>query len=217
MNNCNAAAKSSTVLDISKNKDDSVLSWVDNNTLYIGPAYSNKISVGVDASCIFAECYSVKRIEGLENLDMSECNYMDEMFRECQSLVDLDLSGMDLSNIISMKSTFSRCTKLDVSNFDTSNVEDMRAMFKMCRSLEQLDLSNFDTFIVHSMAGMFADCSNLKTLNLSGFSFKRVTSIYRMFANCRELTSLTLNIDKDNFNAFDGCNKLNVSLNISHN
>lgn len=77
MNNCNAAAKSSTVLDISKNKDDSVLSWVDKNTLYIGPAYSNKISVGVDASCIFAECYSVKHIEGLENLDKDNFNAFD--------------------------------------------------------------------------------------------------------------------------------------------
>lgn len=104
-----------------------------------------------------------------------------------------------------------------LKHLDTSRVRDMSCMFAWCEKLKVLDLSSFDTHNVVDMGEMFAYCFNLKELNLSGFSFKRVTSIYRMFANCRELTSLTLNIDKDNFNAFDGCNKLNVSLNISHN
>jgi surface protein len=44
------------------------------------------------------------------------------MFSRCESLISLDLSG-----------------------FNTSNVTDMTWMFERCSSLQSLDLSSFDT------------------------------------------------------------------------
>ena len=47
-----------------------------------------------------------------------------------------------------MGDLFSECTSLkeiDVSNFDTSNVRDMSKMFYKCESLKELNLANFNT------------------------------------------------------------------------
>jgi len=47
-----------------------------------------------------------------------------------------------------MSSMFSRCESLmnlDVSNFNTSNVIYIRGMFDDCKSLMDLDVSHFDT------------------------------------------------------------------------
>tara|TARA_R110000764_G_scaffold83133_4_gene163584 strand:- start:1999 stop:2454 length:456 start_codon:yes stop_codon:yes gene_type:complete len=54
------------------------------------------------------------------------------MFKNCQSLTSLDVSGFDTSNVTHMHSMFERCYALasvDVTNFDTSNVTNMRMMF----------------------------------------------------------------------------------------
>ena len=44
---------------------------------------------------------------------------------------------------------------LDLSNFDISNVENMNYMFYECKSLKSLDITNFDTSQVVYMYNMF--------------------------------------------------------------
>jgi surface protein len=51
-----------------------------------------------------------------------------------------------------------KLTELDVSGVDTSNVTDMAGMFNECSELTSLDVSGFDTSNVENMAGMFAGC-----------------------------------------------------------
>ena len=63
---------------------------------------------------------------------------------------------------------------LDLSNFDTSNVTDMSLMFSDCFNLTTLDVSNFDTSNVTNMRYMFGDCSNL-TLDCSHWNVDKVT------------------------------------------
>ena len=62
---------------------------------------------------------------------------MREMFEECSSLKELNLS-----------------------NFNTNNVEDMSFMFSKCSSLKELNLSNFDTNSETDMIEMFYKCSD---------------------------------------------------------
>ena len=59
-----------------------------------------------------------------------------DMFRECSSLKELNLS-----------------------NFYTNNVTDMGNMFRECSSLKELNLSNFNTDNVTDMVFMFDGCS----------------------------------------------------------
>ena len=140
LDNCADAPYNAT--DFSENRDKSVIGWYkweDSETLYVAPTIGNKIYANKDSSYMFAECYSLSEIDGLENLDTS--------------------------NVTNMTSMFSRCYKLDVLNlstFNTSNVTNMKFMFYMCNALRELDLSSFDTSNVTDMSCMFYYCSNLK-------------------------------------------------------
>ena len=62
---------------------------------------------------------------------------MDEMFRNCSSLKELNLS-----------------------NFNTNNVTDISYMFYGCSQLKELNLTNFNTNNVNDMSHMFSGCSD---------------------------------------------------------
>ena len=143
----------------------------------------------------FQNFKSLKIIEGLEHLNISEVTDMGSMFYSCSSLTSLNLSRFDTSKVTDMHEMFKDCkglTSLDLSRFDTSKVTDMCSMFYSCSSLTSLDLSSFDTSEVTSMRIMFGDCSSLTALDLSSFDTSEVTSMGVMFRDCSSLTSLAL-------------------------
>jgi len=55
--------------------------------------------------------------------------------------------------------------QIDFSGLDTSNVVSMAELFKGCSNLQELDLSSFDTSAVTDMNEMFAGCNSLQTLH----------------------------------------------------
>ena len=120
------------------------------------------------------------------------------MFYGCYYLSDIDLSGLDTSQVVNMRGMFAWCYSLDhvdVSCLDTSNVTNMREMFLDCDSLKELDVHTFDTSKVTSMKSMFANCRKLTELNLEGIDTSAVTDMSGMFSG----TSL-LSIDLSGFN-----------------
>ena len=91
---------------------------------------------------------------------------MNEMFRYCTNLTNLDLSVLDTSKVTDMARMFENCTSLTtiyLNQFNTSQVTTMYSMFSGCRSLTTLDLSSFDTSKVTNMSYMFSNCSKLTT------------------------------------------------------
>jgi surface protein len=76
--------------------------------------------------------------------------------------------------------------ELDVSGIDTSNVKNMRRMFYNCSKLSILDVSNFNTSKVTDMSGMFYGCSNLTSLDLSSFDTSNIADISEMFEYATE-------------------------------
>ena len=170
----------------------------------------------------FANCKTLSKIEGLNNLNTSNVTDMSAMFNNCSSLSSLDVSGFDTSKVTSMNSMFAWCSglsSLDVSGFDTGNVTDMRSMFNECFRLASLDVSGFDTGNVTDMSAMFSDYRGLSSLDVSGFDTSSVTNMKYMFNNCIGLSSL----DVSGFNTgnvtnmgcmFDGCSGLS-SLDVS--
>ncbi|MCJ1994402.1 BspA family leucine-rich repeat surface protein, partial [Lactococcus piscium] len=121
-----------------------------------------------DSQELFKSLSSLAEIVGLTNLDTSNITTMLNMFRDCSSLVTLDLS-----------------------NFNTEKVTDTRDMFRNCTSLTTLDLSKFNTKKVIDMRGMFRDCTSFKSLDLSTFDTSAVTEMNKLFENV-PLVSLTL-------------------------
>ncbi|MBR5340057.1 MAG: BspA family leucine-rich repeat surface protein [Lachnospiraceae bacterium] len=118
-------------------------------------------------TCWFEYFGYLTTIEGLQYLDTSEVTDMSNLFRSCNSLESLDLSGFDTAKATSMSGMFARCfalTRLDLQNFNTRNVTDMSEMFYGCSELTVLDLANFDTAKVTAAAEMFVNCGKLQTI-----------------------------------------------------
>ena len=88
-----------------------------------------------------------------------------------------------------MLKLFSDCTSLieiDLTNFNTSNVIDMSNMFFNCRSMEEIDVSSFDTTKVNNMSEMFANLLKINTIYVgSKWTMANVTNSNDMFLNSR--------------------------------
>jgi hypothetical protein len=141
----------------------------------------------------FCGCRELKEVIGLENLNTAQTSDMDSMFKDCSSLVSIDLSSFDTTKVSDMNSMFEGCsalTHLDLSSFNTARVGRMCSMFQGCRSLKSLDLSSFNVSAVGKIDRMFSDCTALTQLDLSYFNPKNVDNMAEMFFNCRELTTI---------------------------
>ena len=144
--------------------------------------------------------YMFRFCENLTSIDLSGWNTsnvtdMSAMFNLCTSLTTLDLSHFDTSKVTNMTGMFADCknlTSLDISHFDTSNVTDMCDIFNGCSSLTSLDLSHFDTSKVTNMTGMFSRCTKLTSLDLSSWNTEKVTNMTGMFAGCKNLKSIKM-------------------------
>ncbi|MDR3190104.1 MAG: DUF285 domain-containing protein [Lactobacillaceae bacterium] len=154
-----------------------------------------KVVAPQNSESLFYNLTKLKSFQGMQNLDTSNVTKMGYIFRNCNSLTQLNLSGFNTSKVTSMGSMFQNCTsltQLDLSGFNTSNVTTMSTMFNGCTSLTQLDLSGFDTSKVLNMYYMFVFCSSLTQLDLSVFNTSKVTNMGYMFADCTSLTQLNL-------------------------
>ena len=121
---------------------------------------------------MFQNCNSITEIN-LSNFQTSSVKSMDNMFEDCSSLTSLDLSNLQTSSVKNMNFMFSGCSSLislDFSNFDTSSVTRMDSMFSHCSSLTSLDLSYFNVSSLTSMDSMFYECNNLEYINLYNFN-----------------------------------------------
>lgn len=150
------------------------------------PIYMNQ-----DSEDLFNECKKLTQINGLDKINTKYATSFYRMFRYCESLISLDVSGFNTENVTNMASMFYKCgklTTLDVSSFNTENVTDMNSMFQET-SLTTLDVSNFDTEDVTDMKWMFG-YTKVETLDLSSFDTKKVTNMNGMFGNCTNLTTI---------------------------
>ena len=153
--------------------------------IYIWPDWSwgdQSICYGSDAAKIYA------------NPDSSY------MFSSFSSVYSADLSGIDTSEVISMKGMFkgaSTLSSLDLSRFDTRKVQDMSEMFSEMAPGRggfnfALDLSSFNTQNVTNMKGMFRGSTKFTGLNMPNFNTSNVTDMSEMFSRVSRLTSLNL-------------------------
>lgn len=116
------------------------------------------------------------------------------MFRGWSSLAEVDLMGVDVSEVTDFSYFFAETAlkSIDLSNFDTSSATHMNCMFQGCKYLESLDLTSFNTEHVINMYQMFAGCNSLKDLNLSSFNTSRCINMGGMFCECGSLQKLDL-------------------------
>ena len=141
--------------------------------------------------------YSLRSIVEIDfsNFDITNIQNMDNMFFGCSNLESINFRNFDTSSVTSMGHLFENCYKLkslDLSKFNTSKTENMIRMFYNCNSLIFLEVSSFDTSSVNTMNSMFYKCYQLTSLNLLNFNTSLVKSMYDMFYGCTELLYLDL-------------------------
>ena len=225
--------------DVSLDADGSVMAWVEANgkwydlynagdggvngeyaceDLFAGYVNAERISFGdafhtegaLNMSWMFLGCESLLKLD-LSSFDTSQVESMNGMFQQCFSLREMDLSSFDTSEVTNMMYMFSECEnlrELSLRHFDTSNVTDMFEMFSWCGRLEELDVSRFDTARVTDMCGMFAGCMELQELEVRNFETSAVTDMMGMFYLCSRLEDLDVS-------GFDTANVTDMSLMFS--
>ena len=193
-----------------ENSDYEIKLWLDSidKTAYYY-VETEKVYLNKDSSkmfCIYQWITDVK-LESILDIDLSsfdtsQVTNMSSMFSGKRNLTTLNLSNFNTSKVTAMNEMFNgmrSLTTLNLSSFDTSNVTNMSSMFSGMRNLTTLNLSNFDTSKVTDMSYMFNGMSNLTTLNLSNFDTSKVTYMEYMFAGMSNLTTLNLsNFDTSN-------------------
>ena len=173
-------------------KDDTKLQTI-SNTYNLNPSNIVKLKWTNDITecqSMFEGCSSIIEIN-FTNFDATHCKFISYMFKECNSLKLLDLSGFITS----------------------SYTVDLCDMFNNCCSLTSLNLSTFDTSEVTSFGHMFFNCCLLTSINISHFNTKKVQYLDNMFKGCKKLTSINLsNFITSNMiymdNMFEGCELL---------
>lgn len=115
----------------------------------------------MNISSMFARCFNLTEIKGLEKWDVSAVRSFEQTFAGCKKLKQLDLSNWKLQPRLSQK-MFANCVNLetigDVSNWDFSNNLDTSDMFNNCEKLE-LDMSMVPMNISVSKVRMFKDAN----------------------------------------------------------
>lgn len=180
-------------LDISEEKNKSIMAGVSGEVLYIQS--NGKLLLNENSSSFFSAVNQgeiIREIAGLENIDTSKVTNMDYMFNNLY-LDELDLSSFNTSNVTSVYSMFSSLNtkKLILTNFDTTKVKDMSFMFSNLYITDNLDLSSFNTTNVENMSHMFSFAYIEKELNLSSFDTSNVSNMSNMFCNI-DIKSLDL-------------------------
>ena len=129
------------------------------------------------------QLFSNLKTVDIRKLDVSECRDWQHTFWLCKSLTELDLSGMNVSQLGNIESMFSGCLSLKTVSFAgwKGSPTWCCIMFSACPSLERIDFGYID--------------------------FSKTDDAHLMFENCRSLTldctnwNIPVNVRHDNFNA----------------
>lgn len=195
--------------------------WYDNGTIYLW-SEENWIGFNSDSSKMFNNLQKAVNIELSYIMDTSDVSSMENLFHNCLTLAELDVSNFNTSNVTTMSEMFSgsqtrysnlntdedyrmKLTKIiGLTSFDTKKVKNMSKMFYMCTDISSLDLTSFDTSNVTDMNSMFSGewldnriPMNLKEIKgINNFNTSNVETMRTMFALCE-------NIDKIDVSHFD--------------
>ncbi len=131
----------------------------------------NGIVANKNCNEMFAGFTNLISINGFENLNKTNISTIEGMFKNCSSLVSLDLSSFKNVKPVNMANVFSGCSsikKVDLSYFDLSGVKQYLNVFCDCKNLKSVtfgDVYNGNVF----MSGSFKGCTSIESVDLSGF------------------------------------------------
>lgn len=141
------------------------------------------VATAYGAEALFAELSRLEEIKGLNYLDLSQAVSIRSLFRNT-SLISLDLTGLNFSNVVDISYIFSNNEKLNnilLGNLKNCRFTSLDGAFSGL-NLESLDLSNLNTSNVESLWRLFSS-STIKYLDVSGWDLENVVSVDSLFYN----------------------------------
>ena len=167
---------------------------------------------------MFKGCNTITEIN-FTKFDATKCDSTISMFKGCTSLKSLDLSGfITSSQLKQMSDMFFECKSiisLNLSSFNTSEVTSFGHMFYNCESLKWIDFPNVKTEKIIYLDNMFNGCKELTSINLSNIATSNLNHISYMFEGCESLKIIDFpnlditNVGEENLkNVFLNCKNL---------
>ena len=169
---------------------------------------------------LFSNCLKLKRIYNIENFDASHLLTMNQAFKLCHELEEvdmskwnvpfieemeyafeqayqiktLDFSGFDFSNLIKINSMAINATNLEHVIFKKKNFINLTSFFWVftSTSLTEIDLSNAEFPKLVTISNSFSNCKHLKKADLSNINAPLLTNIRTLFSSCLELEDLNM-------------------------
>ena len=135
-----------TDIDISKLDNLSYIFGILNNVEVVAISGWDTSNV-IIMDAMFGCCEKLKKIIGIENLDVSKLENATSMFSHCEKLVELDLTNWNPILLKNAWNMFSSCSNLknikNIENWQLPNIKSVRQMFYKCAKLD-VDLSNWN-------------------------------------------------------------------------
>ena len=171
----------------------------------------NKIS---NFEHMFYNCISLKNIEGLKYLDVSNGNNFSGMFYSCSSLSDIKpLEKWNVSNGNNFSNMFFGCKSLtdlkSLENWNVSNGNNFSKMFFGCKSLSNIrPLENWNIPNGNNFAEMFGKIESLSDIklledwnaskkNIFSEMFDKIESIPNIKTLDKKVSKANINKDKN--------------------
>ena len=144
-----------------------------------------------------------------------------DLIRDCNGLVNLDLSGLDVSNATNLNRMVIFVDNLESITLP-NNISSAKILDSIVRSapkLETIDFSGRTNNVVTSFQWGFANNTGLKNIDLTMIDFSNVTGVklQHMFQNCLSLEEVRVNSSwnistASKANVFDGASISDVTI-----
>lgn len=152
-----------------------------------------------NAGSMFYSCVALEDFTG-PNLIGSSVTSIYDMFAYDSSLVTLDISGWNTSNVAFLQGFLHSATALESitlgSNINMDSVESMASMARGCSSLSNQSLQSLmgvlSTTSLKNAYSAFLGCTKLTAVDLSGKDFSSVKNVSGMYSGIPNLVDITL-------------------------
>ena len=138
---------------------------------------------------------------------------LDKLFIDNAALIKVNLTGLEMEGVTSMRSTFSGCINLkdiDLEGINSQNLIHMEYTFQNCMELKNINLSPIYSSNLINTINIFAGCINLQFINLT--SFTKVDE--HMFIDLKSTPKIIANtfISSDITNIFYKLFQININI-----
>lgn len=125
----------------------------------------------VDLSCAFYSCTTLKEVKMSRNKGCNiPVNKVTDLFDDCEHLIKVDLSGLDMQKIQQISGMFNRCSQIktvEIADQQFKGLLSLSGNFKHCKSLEQVKILNcYFPWLIQIVKNF--DDSGIRYIDLSG-------------------------------------------------